>query len=434
MKPLIGTQVLMVKHGVNKMKKIKKLFILPLLALSLFNVNNTQLTNSQFQLEETTNDKNIVGIRKEITSTPNNDVKVSNILKVQASDEVNGKRSLRFVAGISSLSLKAHFHREEIKVNDEVIMKSNDIEVTCAYSKILNGTVGQTANEVFGNDYNYFIAYTLKDIPEEYWSTVINVSLVLEDGNPAATKKANVDAFNTNDTSIYSFNKIEENGVVTGYDVAPNSDFEKNKDKLVNAIFPKYYYENVSDNDTEFIGKKTNITEIGHKTGSTGVGFGGDLSIGNIYLKSVVIPEGVKTLNFNAFSTCYALETIQLPSTLTKIEDFAFGSCTSLKNVIIPENVTSIGHGAFVSCTSLGTLVFNGNINLGDYTFAAHDENLIIYDRCTTSNKKSSWEFSGKYYIYSEEENKTIPDNADGYWHYENEKPVPWVISTVKSK
>lgn len=434
MKPLIGTQVLMVKHGVNKMKKIKKLFILPLLALSLFNVNNTQLTNSQLQLEETTNDKNIVGIRKETTSTPNNDVKVSNILKVQASNVENGKRSLRFVAGISSLSLKAHFHREEIKVNDEVIMKANDIEVTCAYSKILNGTVEQTASEVFGNEYNYFVAYTLKDIPEEYWSTVINVSLVLEDGKQVSTKKANVDAFNTNDTSIYSFNKIEENGVVTGYDVAPNSDFEKNKDKLVNAIFPKYYYENVSDNDTEFIGKKTNITEIGHKTGRTGVGFGGDLSIGNKYLKSVVIPEGVKTLNFNAFSTCYALETIQLPSTLTKIEDFAFGSCTSLKNVIIPESVTSIGHGAFVSCTSLGTLVFNGNINLGDFTFAAHDENLIIYDRCTTINKKSSWEFSGQYYIYSKEENKTVPDNTNGYWHYnENGEPKPW-IETTKNK
>ena len=174
----------MEKHGVNNMKKLNKLFILPLLALSLFNVNNTQSNNSYLQLEETTNDANIIGVRKEITSTSNNDVndvKVSNILKVQASNVENGKRSLRFVAGISSLSLKAHFHREEITVNNEVIMKANDIEVTCAYSKILNGTVEQTANEVFGNEYNYFIAYTLKDIPEEYWSTVINVSLVLED-------------------------------------------------------------------------------------------------------------------------------------------------------------------------------------------------------------------------------------------------------------
>ncbi len=424
----------MVKHGVNKMKKIKKLFILPLLALSLFNVNNTQLTNSQLQLEETTNDKNIVGIRKEITSTSNNDVKVSNVLKVQASNEENGKRSLRFVAGISSLSLNAHFHRDEIKVND-VIMKANDIAVTCAYSKILNGSQEQTASEVFENDeYKYFIAYTLKDIPEEYWSTVINVSLVLEDGKQVATKKANVDAFNTNDTSIYSFNKIEENGVVTGYDVAPNSDFEKNKDKLVNAIFPKYYYENVSNNDTEFIGKKTNITTIGHKEGNAGVGFGGNPENGNNYLKSVIVPEGVKVLNYSAFATCYALETIQLPSTLTTIGEYAFSTCTSLKNVIIPESVTSIGHFAFVSCTSLKTLVFNGNINLSDYTFFAHDDNLIIYDRCTSSNKSDNWTFTGKYYIYSSTQPTSNPTNADGYWHYVNNEPVIWEISTVESK
>lgn len=418
----------MVKHGVNKMKKNKKLFILPLLALSLFNVNNTQLTNSQVQLEETTNDENIVGIRKEIPSTSNNDVKVSNILKVQASNVENGKRSLRFVAGISSLSLKAHFHREEIKVNDEVIMQANDIEVTCAYSKILNGTVEQTANTVFENDeYKYFVAYTLKDIPEEYWSTVINVSLVLEDGNKVATKKANVDAFGINDTA-YDFVKIVENGVVTGCDVTPK-DYENNKSKFVNVTFPKYYYD-ISETDTEFIGKKINVIGIGHYIDTKNYpGFGK-----NEYLKTVVIPEGVKNINYGAFAVCTSLESISLPKSLEKIDSYAFSTCSSLKNIIIPESVTSIGHYAFVSCTSLKTFVFNGNINLGDFTFLAHDDNLEIYDRCTTSNKSDNWYFSGKYYIYSEEENKTIPDNTDGYWHYENEKPVPWVISTVKSK
>lgn len=424
----------MVKHGANNMKKINQLFILPLLALSLFNVNNVKSNNSYLQLEETTNDANIIGIRKETTSTSNEEVKVSNLLKVQASNEENGKRSLRFVAGISSLSLKAHFHREEIKINDEVIMKANDIDVTCAYSKILNGSQEQTASEVFGSEFNYFIAYTLKDIPEDYWSTVINVSLVVGDSNQVATKKANVDAFNTNDTSIYSFNKIEENGVVTGYNVAPNSNFENNKDKLINVIFPKYYYEIVSNNDTEFIGKKTNITTIGHKEGNTGVGFGGNPENGNNYLKSVIVPEGVKVLNYSAFATCYALETIQLPSTLTTIADYAFSTCTSLKNVIIPESVTNIGHFAFVSCTSLKTLVFNGNINLSDYTFFAHDDNLIIYDRCTSSNKSGNWTFTGKYYIYSSTQPTSKPTNADGYWHYVNNEPVIWEISTVESK
>lgn len=425
----------MEKLGADNMKKINQLFILPLLALSLFNVNNTQSNNSYLQLEETTNDANIIGVRKETTSASNEEVKVSNLLKVQASNEENGKRSLRFVAGISSLSLNAHFHRDEINVNGEVIMKANDIEVTCAYSKILNGSQEQTASEVFENDeYKYFIAYTLKDIPEDYWSTVINVSLVVGDNDQAATKKANVDAFNTNDTSIYSFNKIEENGVVTGYNVAPNSNFENNKDKLINVIFPKYYYEIVSNNDTEYIGKKTNITTIGHKEGNTGVGFGGNPENGNNYLKSVIVPEGVKVLNYSAFATCYALETIQLPSTLTTIGEYAFSTCTSLKNLIIPESVTSIGHFAFVSCTSLKTLVFNGNIKLGDYTFVAHDENLTIYDRCTSSNKSDNWMFTGKYYIYSSTQPTSNPANADGYWHYVNNEPVIWEISTVESK
>ena len=420
----------MEKHGVNSMKKLNKLFILPLLALSLFNVNNTQSNNSYLQLEETTNDANIIGIRKETTSTSNEDVKVSNILKVQASSEENGKRSLRFVAGISERELGiADIKRDEIIVNDEVIMKANDIEVTCAYSKILNGSQEQTASEVFKNDeYKYFIAYTLKDIPEYYWSTVINVSLVLGDSNQVATKKANVDAFNTNDTSIYSFNKIEENGVVTGYDVAPK-DYENNKSKFVNVTFPKYYYD-ISDTETEFIGKKINVIGIGHYIDAKNYsGFGN-----NEHLKTVAIPEGVKNINYSAFAFCTGLESIFLPKSLEKIDSYAFSTCSSLKNIIIPESVTSIGHYAFLSCTSLKTFVFNGNINLGDYTFAVHDDSLVIYDRCTTSNKSDNWYFSGKYYIYSEEENKTIPDNADGYWHYVNNEPKPWVISTVESK
>lgn len=419
----------MEKHGADNMKKINQLFILPLLALSLFNVNNTQSNNSYLQLEETTNDANIIGVRKETTSTSNEEVKVSETLKVQASSEENGKRSLRFVAGISSLSLNAHFHREEIKIKDEVIMIANDIEVTCAYSKILNGSQEQTASEVFENDeYKYFIAYTLKDIPEDYWSTVINVSLVLGDSNQVATKKANVDAFNTNDTSIYSFNKIEENGVVTGYDVAPK-DYENNKSKFVNVTFPKYYYD-ISDTETEFIGKKINVIGIGHYIDEKNYsGFGN-----NEHLKTVAIPEGVKNINYSAFAFCTGLESIFLPKSLEKIDSYAFSTCSSLKNIIIPESVTSIGHYAFISCTSLKTFVFNGNINLGDYTFAVHDDSLVIYDRCTTSNKSDNWYFSGQYYIYSKEENKTIPDNTNGYWHYdENGEPKPW-IETTKNK
>ena len=408
MKPLIGTQVLMVKHGVNKMKKIKKLFILPLLALSLFNVNNTQLTNSQVQLEETTNDENIVGIRKEIPSTSNNDVKVSNILKVQASNVENGKRSLRFVAGISSLSLKAHFHREEINVNDEVIMQANDIEVTCAYSKILHGSQGQTASEVFENDeYKYFIAYTLKDIPEEYWSTVINVSLVLEDGNPVATKKANVDAFDESKTNkeCFTFSKLNDGN----YAIAMKNDYKTTITKL---DIPSYYYE-IIDTNNEFVKTKNMITTIG-------------------YTISISYPPKIY-----GFSDCTNLTYVNFPSTIAKINDFAFNNCSSLTTVIFNSSV-NIGNCVFISCNKIEQLILPNETVLGYEPFGDHHENLSIYYEGETipTTWDKGWKDSSlfKFYLSSSTQPTSNPTNADGYWHYVNNEPVIWEISTVESK
>lgn len=396
----------MVKLGVNKMKKLRKLFILPLLALSLFNVNNTQLTNSQFQLEETTNDENIVEIRKETTSTSNNDVKVSNILKVQASDEVNGKRSLRFVAGISSLSLKAHFHREEIKVNDKVIMKANDIEVTCAYSKILNGTVEQTASDVFkNNEYNYFIAYTLKDIPAEYWSTVINVSLVLEDGKQVATKKANVDAFDESKTNkeCFEFNKLDDGN----YAIAMK---DASKTEITELDIPSYYYE-TTETDNEFVKTTNKITTIGY-----------------------TLKEPFSILSF---SGCTNLTYINFPSTITKINDQAFYGCSSLITVVFNSGV-NIGHYAFLSCNKIEQLILPKETVLGYEPFGDHHENLSIYYEGETipTTWDKGWKDSSlfKFYLSSSTQPTSNPTNADGYWHYVNNEPVIWEISTVESK
>lgn len=397
---MIGTQVLMEKHGVNNMKKLNKLFILPLLALSLFNVNNTQSNNSYLQLEETTNDENIVGIRKEIPSTSNNDVKVSNILKVQASNVENGKRSLRFVAGISSLSLKAHFHREEIKVNKEVIMKANDIEVTCAYSKILNGTAEQTASDVFGNEYKYFIAYTLKDIPAEYWSTAINVSIVLDNSDePSAYKKANVDAFDEAKTNeeCFEFNKLNDGN----YAIAVKNDYKATIKNELNI--PSYYYE-TTETDNEFVKTTNKITTIGW-----------------------TLPDNQKV----GFIGCTNLTYINIPSTITQINDFAFSTCSSLTTVIFNSGV-NIGHYAFVSCDKIERLILPKDTVLGQAPFGVHHENLSIYyegETIPTSWNKGWKDLSAfKFYLFSSTQptSTSKPTNVAGYWHYENNIPVEW--------
>lgn len=429
MEPLIGTQLLMVKLGVNKMKKLRKLFILPLLALSLFNVNNTQLTNSQFQLEETTNDENIVGIRKEIPSTSNNDVKVSNILKVQASNVENGKRSLRFVAGISSLSLKAHFHREEIKVNDEVIMIANDIEVTCAYSKILNGTAEQTASDVFkNNEYNYFVAYTLKDIPEEYWFAEINISLFVNQ-EKKTYRNANVYGAldNFSDTFAYS---DDHKAVGLNSNIA---------NTIESVNIPQYYYE-ITNDDYNLVADKNNKTQIEEVGRLTFYG-GKSFNFNSTSLKHIVFPNQIKKIGDNTFYNCNKIEKIVLPSTLETIGNHSFYNCVNLKEIIIPESVKNIGSYVFMECYSLEKIVFSSEAAVrSEGLFGLHDTKLKVYDRCSNVSKlNSNWYYSAKqYYVYSETtriaSQEDISNGINGYWHYENNEPVIWEISTVESK
>lgn len=67
-------------------------------------------------------------------------------------------------------------------------------------------------------------------------------------------------------------------------------------------------------------------------------------------LKSVVIPESVKTID-SAFIDCTGLKEIELSEGLESMR-YAFMGCTSIKSIQIPESVKDIGY-AFRGCTAL---------------------------------------------------------------------------------
>lgn len=69
-------------------------------------------------------------------------------------------------------------------------------------------------------------------------------------------------------------------------------------------------------------------------------------------LTSVVIPEGVETIDQGAFSA-NSLTTIKLPSTVKQIERLAFGANKNLSKVELNEGLEYIGQQAFFSDTSL---------------------------------------------------------------------------------
>ena len=87
-------------------------------------------------------------------------------------------------------------------------------------------------------------------------------------------------------------------------------------------------------------GKYVNLT-LAPNDGLTSISFGwsdGSKAAKTTYLVGIVIPEGVTTLNYQAFQPSGAtsnLQSVTLPSTLTKICGQAFTSCTSLTTVII---------------------------------------------------------------------------------------------------
>ncbi len=107
-------------------------------------------------------------------------------------------------------------------------------------------------------------------------------------------------------------------------------------------------------------------------------------------IRSIVIPEGVTSIDMAAFAFCTYLESVVLPSSLETIGMGAFGMCQSLKSVDIPENVSIIGDLAFMGCAYLESVDLPDNLKrMGTATFAG----------CTSL------------------ESVTIPDSVEGSLH-----------------
>lgn len=117
-------------------------------------------------------------------------------------------------------------------------------------------------------------------------------------------------------------------------------------------------------------------------------------------LESIVIPDSVTTIGIFAFAGC-DLKSVTLPESLTIIEDGLF-SYSSLENISIPKNVTSIGYCSFEGCelnnieipasvTDISDLAFPDCDSLESITVNPNntvyssDENGILYDKDKTT-------------------------------------------------
>lgn len=70
-------------------------------------------------------------------------------------------------------------------------------------------------------------------------------------------------------------------------------------------------------------------------------------------LRTIVIPEGVESIEYRAFFGCENLESVTLPSTLRNIGDEAFAYCSSLTQINLPEKLDFAGENIFYGCDAL---------------------------------------------------------------------------------
>lgn len=87
-------------------------------------------------------------------------------------------------------------------------------------------------------------------------------------------------------------------------------------------------------------------------------------------IKSVVLPEGITTIEEMAFRGCHSLESVTIPSTVTDLGRGAFSDCQKLDNIVIPAGVVDLMPGVFAACHSLKNVTLpEGLLTIGDQAF-----------------------------------------------------------------
>ena len=88
-------------------------------------------------------------------------------------------------------------------------------------------------------------------------------------------------------------------------------------------------------------------------------------------LKSITIPTFVETIGYCAFEGCHALVSLTFESesgtrSLEIIDSGAFNNCSALKSLELPQGLRSLGNSAFSNCSSLTTVTLPDELEFID--------------------------------------------------------------------
>ncbi|HBC93586.1 MAG TPA: hypothetical protein DCZ10_12005, partial [Pelotomaculum sp.] len=96
---------------------------------------------------------------------------------------------------------------------------------------------------------------------------------------------------------------------------------------------------------------------------------------------SYTVPNGVISIDRDAFHGCTNLTSVTLPEGMTNIDSSTFQNCTKLTSVTLPASLRGIANEAFRDCNDLSAAYFLGSLpnqlNTGSFSNAHPD--LVVY-------------------------------------------------------
>jgi len=192
---------------------------------------------------------------------------------------------------------------------------------------------------------------------------------------------------------------------IDGYNVIKLGDYSFNRTKIKSVVVPQ---------GVKSLGKGTfrlcdSLVSVYLPDGIESIG--SDCFSDTKRLSVIELPQTITTIGDNAFLACASLKTINLPQNLKIIGERTFEGCWNLRTVVIPNGVEEIQNSAFKECRSLSNIELPSTIKqIGKYAFDGCKslKTIIIPEGVTTFNCSAFQECSSLSYIKIPSTIKTI--------------------------